>query len=207
MSRLIAPILPSRGLAFVEEDVFVIAATANNVVRGQVLEIDVAHTSSGTTTDNIGGTTDAYSRAIEPQETFGGRIIVVAMENARIGQLLKARVRGIAEILINGTFERGQYIILGVVAGTQGKRIYGILLESGGQADTATRARVLWDGEVGFASLVAAEVPGGDPEFPVAGDIDIYDPNPENPGPDGPEGGDTNPTVPAVGVGVAVAIN
>jgi hypothetical protein len=204
MNELLAPIMPALGLAFSQETGFFYAATSNNVVRGQILDVDIAGDSAGSTGDNVGGQSDRMARAIEAQSASykGGVPQIIAMESCRPGQVFKAQKRGILNILVSGEYVAGNVIIQNI-GSTNGSRIRGFILASGGVAGSASYARCLFDGEVGFGTLVGASPPGGDPTYPVEEDVPLYDPSPENPAdPNAP----ADETVPQGGVLVPVSV-
>lgn len=205
MPDLLAPIMPSRGISFVQEDGRFIAT--GTVVRGQVLEADIEHTDSGTTTDAVGSTASSLVRAVHVQNIgeLGGRTIIIALERARAGQEFRAMIRGVVDILVYGEFSAGSVLVLNATSGSTLKRVFGFVLQSGGTADMASPAQCLWDGETGFAQLVAAEAPGGDPTFPTD-DVPVNDPgDPDPPDPgegEVPDDVTVQPGAIAIGIGL-----
>lgn len=207
MGSLIAPILPSVGLDFIQKDIWVYAATSSNISRGQILEIDLTGASSGSTGDTVGAQSDRLARAIEPQDATGagGRIMIVALEAARIGRKFKARLRGMVEVILYDTYRAGDVIIQNV-GQTDGCRVWGIVLESGGTTSTATRAIALWDGEMGFGTLVGATPPGGAPTYPSPGDLPVAPPAGGGGGPPSSGGADDIGSAGSTGVGIPTRV-
>lgn len=206
MSNLLAPVMPALGVNFVQEDGFFVAATTTFVARGQILEVDEAGADPGSTTGNVGATTDRLARAREidngSNAYLGGRTLIVALQPCAMGQKFRARIRGVVDMALFGVYHAGDVIIQNS-SFVAGARIFGQVLEGGGTLDTATFGKVLWDGERGFATLVGATPPGGDPVFPTDDSLPIYDPHP-------PPGGGPNPgeigNIGSNGIGIVVVI-
>lgn len=207
--NILAPIMPALGIDFALETGFYVAATFNPVTRGQMLDVDIGGDSSGSTGDNVGGRSDRLARTIEPQgfSYQGGVPQVIALESCIAGQVFRAVKTGIIRVLVYGEYSAGNIIIQNRSGGgTNGSRVRGFILESGGVAGQASYAKVLFDGETGFGTLVGASPPGGDPTYPVGDSVGVYDPTPGGADdPDAPlEGGTVFQGAVTIPVGIAI---
>lgn len=165
MSNLLSPIAPSIGLEFKPSDAWFIATEA--IYAGQVAEVDQSLSDSGSVSNAPGTTASGLARLVSPTATgsLGGRTIVVSLTSAAAGGRIRARISGIALVYIYGTFTKGQLIILNAgTAGAGGKRVFGKILSTGGEALLYTAALVLFNGDGGLSQIVTDS--GSEPSDP-----------------------------------------
>lgn len=173
--QLLAPLMPSLGLGFRQDDGSYICAS--QVVSGQLLEVDTSGASSLSTNTLTGSSSSRDVIVTLPTDdaAIGGRHIIVALKPSQANKPFLGRTKGLVRVLLFGVYTAGNRVVLQTGGDpVAGKRVLGLVLESGGAANMVTRGLVLWDGEMGFGQfvdepVVPPSVPGG-PDPPVEPD-------------------------------------